>query len=68
MVISIVGLRMLAKMKEEERPKDWKEEVLNYLQFKEDSVIKHNRPYALMQFAEALELSSSMGIAWNPKF
>lgn len=66
MVLTIVGMRKIAKMKEAERPADWKEEVINYLQFKDDSVIKFRQPYALMQYAEAIELASNMGIAWNP--
>lgn len=71
MTITLAGMRMLAQMKPESRPRNWKSEVLNYLELKERALelrrLKRiGYSLALEDYYDALVLAHHMGIRWLP--
>ena len=68
--ISLKGLKILSEMRESERPKNWKELTINYLQHKEDWINFHTereQTHNIDTFIEAIKLSEKLGILWRIK-
>lgn len=68
-VLTIKGVRRIEKMKN--RPKDWKEMVINYLTWKEEWIIRlrvmgkdYHEP--MLDYAEAMAIANRMGLVWRP--
>jgi hypothetical protein len=65
-IITLEGLRKLAEMEREERPENWEELVLNYLNYKLTMLKAWKERYELVkaELDEAIKIAHKLGVIW----
>lgn len=69
-IITLEGLKLLEQMNKEDRPKNWKELVLNYLSKKQKiyTAEKERLEEKKENIKEAVKICRKLGVAWIYRF